>query len=378
MPDKKKILVVGGGVIGLSVAWELSQRGHRVTVVDKNRLGRKASWAGAGILAPANADTATQPMDKLMGLGSEFHKSWAMKLLELTKLDNGYRQCGGLYVATTAGDKAALNGQLLNWSEYEIEFEEMSLRNLDASAELLGVDGSAKVVRVPGESQICNPDHLKALALACRLNQVEFYEHCSALSFNRVRGNIESAEIEGQLHRFDDVCFCAGAWSQELLANFDIGLPSLPVRGQMLMFQLASVLFDFIINVGSRYIVPRENGLVLVGSTLEEVGFDENTTPVKLKELQEFATAIVPALTPDRCINQWAGLRPATHDGFPFMGRLAAVENGFVATGHFKCGLQMSPAVAVIMADLIEGRKTIMDVQPFDPSRLDFCVSQPV
>ena len=376
MPDDCSILVVGGGVIGLSIAWELAGRGHEVTIIDKLRLGKKASWAGAGILAPANAQTATQPMDKLMGLGSDYHKSWTTKLRQQTGMDNGYRECGGLYVAATAGDKAALAGQMLNWNEYQIKFKELSVVERKADAGFLGIDNSAKIVQVPGESQICNPDHLRALANACYANGVKIIEECPEPVFELNSGRIETVTIDGNKISFDDVCLCAGAWSQSLLTQFDVNLPLIPVRGQMLMYELGSPLFQPIINVGPRYIVPRESGYVLVGSTLEEVGFDERTTPDKLEELQDFAISTVPALTKERCVAKWAGLRPATNDGFPFMGRLANFENGFVATGHFKCGLQMSPAVAVIMADLIEERTPVMDIAPFDPSRLDFCVSE--
>ena len=371
MIDSDSVLVVGGGVIGLSLAWELVKRGRQVALVDKGKLGRKASWAGAGILAPANAKTATQPMDKLMGLGSDLHRQWAEDLFEATGIDNGYRECGGIYVAETKGDKAALTGQMLNWSEYEIEFEHVDRSN-HWQADFLGVGGEAMILNVPGESQICNPDHLDALADGCRQNGVKIYEQCGEPRLNLSNGRVDAVSIGGDRFEFDQVCICVGAWSKEWLSQFGVQLPLIPVRGQMLMFKLEEPVFSSIINVGTRYIVPRETGHVLVGSTLEEVGFDERTTDEKLLELQQFAISMVPVLTSDKCVASWAGLRPATHDGFPFMGRLASLENCLVATGHFKCGLQMSPAVAVCMADLLEGKDTIMDVSPFDPSRLDF------
>ena len=95
----QKILIVGGGVIGLSIAWELNRRGFETIVVDVNQFGKKASWAGAGILAPANFETMTQPLDRLRGYGSQLHLNWANELKTLTGIDNGYRECGGLYLA---------------------------------------------------------------------------------------------------------------------------------------------------------------------------------------------------------------------------------------------------------------------------------------
>lgn len=371
MSDRNSILVVGGGVIGLSIAWELSSRGHQVTVMEKNRIGRKASWAGAGILAPANSQTATHPLDKLMGLGSDLHEAWHKELFEITNIDNGFRKCGGIYVAYTDGDKAALAGQKLNWSEYDIEFEEVALSAVEIRKHF-GESKSWQVLSVPGESQICNPDHLRALYQACKFNEVEIIERCGDPVFHFDGERIESVFLNGRHIQIDQICFCAGAWSEELFSQFEVRVPVVPVRGQMLMYKLDQPLFDQIINVGSRYIVPRRDGHVLVGSTLEEVGFDESTTEEHVTELLSFAKKIVPALSFDRLAKKWAGLRPATNDGVPFMGQLAGKENVFVATGHFKCGLQMSPATAVIMADLMNGEETLMDVAAFHPSRLDF------
>ena len=367
MSSQDRIAIVGGGVIGLSVAWELSQRNHQVTLFEVGQLGRKASWAGAGILSPSNSKTVSHPLDKLMGLGSDLHRDWTGELLEASGIDNGYHQCGGLYVARTIGEKAALQGQLLNWDQYEIAYRRLAdVAELDLAANL-NVGEDHLLVAVPGESQICNPDHLKALAAACRKRGVELIENCDV----NFRLQDDLVVVDSYAKPLDRICFCAGAWTTPLMADLGIKVPLIPVRGQMLLFKLDARIFESIINEGSRYIVPRADGFVLVGSTTEEVGFDESTTEEKLNELMQFATSLVPALNENTLENSWAGLRPASHDGFPFMGVLPGTRNGYVATGHFKAGLQMSPAVAVIMADLIEGKDSIMDVSPFNPGRLN-------
>ncbi len=367
-----RVAVVGGGVIGLSVAWELSNRGHEVTVVDKYSIGRKASWAGAGILAPASL-VSQNPLDRLMALGSQLHSEWHRRLLQQTGIDNGYRECGGIYVARTAGERAALAGQKLFWAEHEIEFEEVDETAKAASedCQTLGLGEAAMILQVPSESQIRNPDHLKALARACELNDVSLMQNCRELRVVDEGDGLIELVVNGKSIPADCVCVSAGAWTTGLLQAVGFHLPMIPVRGQMLLFKLERQIFSAIVNEGSRYIVPREDGHVLVGSTTEEVGFDETTTDEKLSELQAFAQSIVPDLKPERLVQSWAGLRPAANDGFPFMGKLAGFENGFVTTGHFKCGLQMAPAAAVIMADLIENKPTLMDVAPFEPSRLD-------
>ncbi len=370
MNKNTSIVVVGGGVVGLSVAWELSQRGYSVTLLDCNELGRKASWAGAGILAPANAATATQPMDKLLGLGSEIHERWHLKLQQWTGVDNGFRRCGGIYAARTSGDKAALAGQQFNWQEYKIDYSEIGLDH--PVLRQLNFDDQWKLVEVPSESQICNPDHLAALILACELSGVDLVPFCGELEFTAAGARIESVSTSTRRIAMEHICFCSGAWTQKLLQRLDIRLPLIPVRGQMLLFKLEQPLFRSILNVGPRYVVPRDDGHVLVGSTMEEVGFNESTTKAGVEALQAFASELVPELLPERRVRAWAGLRPATHDGFPFIGGVHRFKNAFVATGHFRSGLQMSTATAVMMADCIEGRSTLMDIQAFAPSRLDF------
>ncbi len=371
MIDRCEVAVVGGGVIGLSLAWELAQRGFRVAVVDINRLGRKASWSGAGILAPANHRTMTHPLDQLMGLGSELHEMWAELLLEQTGIENGFRKCGGIYLARTAGERAALNGLKLHWQQHGIACEEIeSLRELDALD--IGVwNASTAAVFVPCEAQICNPAHLEALVRACRQQGVRLIEECQSCQLVNSSGCEAALFLDGELFDCGMVCLCAGAWSSELLGQLQVQLPVVPVRGQMLLYKLPLQQFEPIINEGSRYIVPRSDGHVLVGSTLEEVGFDESTTADKLDGLKRFSCGIIPALRENILVRSWAGLRPASHDGFPFIGRVPGFENAFVATGHFKSGLQMSTATAVILADEIQGRPPLLDLNPFAPDRLD-------
>lgn len=370
MANKLRVAIVGAGVIGLSLAWELARRGHKVTLFERAETGKKASWAGAGILTPANSKTATHPLDLLMALGSDLHREWARELFAATGIDNGYRRCGGLYIAQTASEKAALFGLQSYWQEYEIEHQVVGLHEHNQQFNGIKLQSNALVVYAPGESQLRNPDHLAALAKACRLAGVECREQARDVNW-RVHGDcVQSIVDSNGEYSFDHYCCCAGAWSAQMLAAARVQLPMVPVRGQMLLFKLEKPLFRVILNEGSRYIVPRDSGHVLVGSSVEEAGFDESTTEEVLAELQAFARRLVPALTPERLEKSWSGLRPATYDGFPYVGRITDLLNGWVATGHFKSGLQMSVSTAVIMADLIEGRETIMDVRPFEPSRI--------
>ena len=367
----KRVVIVGGGVIGLSLAFEMAQRGHDVALLDQDRVGRQASWAGAGILAPANSATAVHPLDQLTGLSNELHPAWSQRLMELTGINNGYSNCGGVYIARTVGDVATLAGSQLNWNDFEIENSKLSANELAQRVPILQFENSHSAIWVPGESQICNPRHLKALVAANEKLGVRIVESVHGLTVTADLDRSKNLSAGGESFAFDQVCFAAGVGTSGLLEQFGLRLPMIPVRGQMLLFKLPEMLWQPIINEGSRYIVPRRDGHVLVGSTTEEAGFDCRTTEDQIADLQTFAEGLIPQLTEANRIKAWAGLRPATFDGMPFIGRVSGCENVFVATGHFKIGLQLSTATAVTLADQMEGKKPQVDLSPFAVARMD-------
>lgn len=370
--SNKRIVVVGGGVIGLSLAFEMVQRGHSVTVLDKQRVGRGASWAGAGILAPANLETAVHPLDQLAGVSNQLHPAWSKRLLELTGIDNGYASCGGVYIARSAGDVATLAGSRLHWNDFGIENSKLTPNELAERVPILQFDDSSSAIWVPGESQICNPRHLEALVAADKLLGVEIVENSGDIRIDSQLEHSKKLHAGDAAHEFDQVCFTAGVGTSGLLEQFGLRLPMIPVRGQMLLFKLPEMLWQPIINEGSRYIVPRQDGHVLVGSTTEEAGFDCQTTEEQINELQLFAEGLIPQLTVQNRVKAWAGLRPATFDGLPFIGRVSGCENVFVATGHFKIGLQLSTATAVALADQMDGLSSSkIDLTPFAVTRMD-------
>ena len=160
-------------------------------------------------------------------------------------------------------------------------------------------------------------------------------------------------------------------WTSELLEQVDVRLPLVPVRGQMLLFKLPEMLWRPIINEGTRYIVPRQDGHVLVGSTTEEAGFDCRTTSEQIDDLQKLAEDLVPQLTIENRVKTWAGLRPASFDGMPFIGRLAGWDDVFVSSGHFKTGLQLSTASSVMLADEMDGVSPQISLAPFSVARMN-------
>lgn len=367
------ILIVGGGVIGLSLAWELASHGLRVRVVDRGALGREASWAGAGILPPANAKTALHPYDQLRALSFDLHPQWAERLREKTGIDNGFRRCGGLYLARTAGETAALRGMWNVFQEEAIRIERLDDAGLACSEPALTPAIAARrfkaAYEVADECQLRNPRHLQALMDVCRQRGVELSPELEARGFVIDGSRIEGLRTANETLRAGAVCITGGAWTQGLLAQLGCETGILPIRGQMLLYKCDRRPFTRVLNEGNRYMVARDDGYVLAGSTEEEVGFDKRTTEIALADLHAFATALVPDLASAKLEQSWAGLRPATFDGFPYLGRLPGFDNAFAAAGHFRSGLYLSPGTAVVMSQLIRGQTPQVDLTPFRVGR---------
>lgn len=159
------------------------------------------------------------------------------------------------------------------------------------------------------------------------------------------------------------------AWAYRLLQRMGVPTGILPIRGQMLLYRCPSPPLRRILNEGPRYLVPREDGHVLVGSSEEEAGYEKLTTEPVLAELRGLAESLVPDLRSAELADSWAGLRPGSFDGQPYLGRIPGVQNGYVAAGHFRSGLHTSPATAIVMSQLMRGERPQIDLQPFRVGR---------
>jgi glycine oxidase len=359
------VLVIGGGVVGLSIAYELARSDADVQLIDRGDLGREASWAGAGILPPVNAATALHPYDQLRALSFALHAQWAARLQDETGIDNGYRRCGALYVARTAGEAAALRGMYLTFREEQVAIEQVAPGVVSELEPALTTERFRAAYDVPEECQLRNPRYLRALIAACQRYGVALSPQVAAEDFV-VRGDrLEGVRTSGGMLQAKRYCLASGAWTEQLLRRLEIPSGIFPIRGQMLLYRCPQQVFTRVLNEGNRYLVAREDGYVLAGSTEEEVGFDTRTTAVGLAELRAFAEALVPSLASATLEKSWAGLRPATFDGLPYLGRIPTLCNAFVAAGHFRSGLYLSPGTAVLMSQLLRDEPPTIDLAPF-------------
>jgi len=364
-------LILGGGVTGLTTALRLAEQGGRVAVLERGRTGREASWAGAGMLPPGNLDRAEDAESRLRGYSHALWQDFADTLYERTGIDTGFRICGCLEIEdpNLPNELAQIRRQL---ADEQIEFRHLTNRRELQEC----VEGLHPTIQtgafLPGFGQVRNPRHMKALLAACLDMGVTVHEETAALSLVRSGDRVLVRDHTTE-YIADRILIAAGAWSNELLRQsaIDVQLPVFPVRGQILQLRCSRLPFRCVIQQGRRYVVPRPDGLMLVGSTEERCGFEKRTTGEGIQSLLEFAVSVVPALGDAEVVTSWAGLRPGSADELPMIGRLAGLENLFVAAGHFRSGLQMSVGTAWVLADLMMDREPAISLNGLSPDRFD-------
>ncbi len=363
-----RIVILGGGVIGLSLAYELARRGLAATLVEPGELARQSSWAGAGIVTPADLAGAKAPIDRLRALSVERMHRWSHELREETGIDNGFRLCGAFEVAMDEAEVPALFAAARAWREQGVPVEDLEpsdLARLEPETPLAAV----AAYRLPTEAQVRNPWHTRALATACARRGVEIRERCGTVRFCLEGGRITAArtadgEVPGELF-----VVAAGAWSGGLLATLGIDLATPPVRGQIALLRAPRAPLSHVVWAGPRYLVPRPDGRVLVGSTTEHVGFAPHPTAAGVRDLLAFACRLAPSLAGLEVEKLWAGLRPGSVDGLPYLGALPGHPNLFAATGHYRAGFELAAGTAVVLAELLLGEPLSLELEAFAPAR---------
>jgi glycine oxidase len=371
--------IIGGGVVGLSIARELAGRGLSVRVVTRELAGDTASWAAAGILPPAPEHPAATANERLTAWSDRLHRQWSVELRDETGIDNELVACGGLHLARDARSLDRLRGVVADWRARGVRCEELSPADVaklepalgDAVASGLVVGG----LWLPDEQKIRPPRHLEALRRSCLARGVAITPAAAVRGIEVQDGAVlglvagTGAGGAGPTFRAGAYVLAAGAWSAGLAESLGLRLETRPIRGQIVLLRLRSPVLERLVNVGIDYFVPRDDGRLLVGSTIEDAGFRPTTTPEAVTRLLALARRMLGPLPEAEVERSWAGLRPGSVDGLPTIGRVPGCRNAFVATGHFRAGVHQSTGTALLMADLITGRAPAVDPAPFAPDR---------
>lgn len=346
MPEH--FLIIGGGAVGLTSAQALLRSGYQVTLVERGTVGQEASWAGGGIMSPLcswdYAESVTRLTQRSMAI---FPDATAM-LHATTGIDPEYQKSGMLLLPPFQDDRAK------DWcTAHQVQLQQVALN--DYLPDLQG-DG----LLLPDVAQVRNPRLLAALRRHVEMLGGVILEQHEVQSFEIAGDRIVGLQTSQGRLSADAYIVAAGAWSKTLLGEHALKLDIRPIRGQILLFKFDSPPFQNILLQESLYFIPRADGHVLVGSTLEDVGFDKSTTNEARMSLLQRVYALFPDWQRNPPVRHWAGLRPASPDNIPTIGRHPQLANLYANCGHFRYGVTMSLACAELLINEIEGR-----LQPF-------------
>ena len=369
MDQTADVVVVGGGVIGCFIAYELSKAGLEVVVVEKGQVGAEASSAAAGLLVPLHMAEEERALFELHLASTKMFPTFVPELEEETGVSVEYIPSGILRVALNEEEETARLSQFQKLGE---TFG-MAITRLDA-AELHSLEPELAPAVCGGifshdEAYINNGRLVFALARGASVRNVRFLEGCLATGVKRTNGRFSALQTnEGEISA-GHLVIATGAWSRVFCEALDMTIPVAPARGQMLAVTTIQRLLQRPINSSNGALVPRADGSVHVGATVEHVGFDKRNTPEAIADLLERGTAIVPALSDGRVERMWSGFRPFCEDGLPVIGGLPRWENVSVATGHFTMGITGSPITAKIIKELIVDGHWDQSMEIFSPTR---------
>lgn len=352
-------IVVGGGLIGLLTARELAMAGLRVTVLERNpATGQESSWAGGGILSPLYPWRYPEAVIALVSWSQPRYPELARQLREESGIDPEWQQSGLLILDDDGQGQAWLQARR---QDYQL----LGSAALERSEPALATRDHGLLL--PQAAQVRNPRLLQALRGAATHHGVRIVEGCAVSQVLHHGGQVRGVASGVHHYHAGRVVIAGGAWSTQLLAGLGIELCIAPVRGQMLLYRAAPGLVRHILVEQWRYVIPRRDGHVLVGSTMEQVGFDKSTTTQAHHELSESAAALVPALRNCPLERHWAGLRPGSSSGVPVIGAHPAINGLYINSGHFRNGVVMAPASARLLLQIMDKKQALADPAWYAP-----------
>jgi glycine oxidase len=370
------ILIIGGGVIGLSIARALHKKGFTdIEILEKGLVGREASYAAAGMLAPQAETDRPDTFFRFCHESNKLYPAFAEELLDETGVDIELDRRGTLYLAFTERDVAEIRRRYEWQKAAGLEVAHLTLRETHKLEPFVSPD-SVESLLFPNDGQIENRKLIEALRKYADLNGIDVIENAEVerllTDCGKIRGVVTGG---GREHPADAVVLATGAWTS-LIKGADSSLPKIkPIRGQMISFHTAKRLFERVIYSPRGYIVPRRFGRILAGATVENVGFENETTAGGIEFIRDHALEISPGLENLPIDEKWSGLRPFAADGLPVLGEVPEAENLYIATAHYRNGILLAPLTAEITAEKIGGGKESEFLEAFGVGRFNTAVA---
>lgn len=363
-----KVVVIGGGIIGLMTALELSQAGCEVNVLDSQDLGQAASWAGGGILSPMYPWRYPLAVNQLARYGRDIYQHWQPILQAATGQDIEINPSGMLILDPADFDIG------LNWAAY--------MQDSQQAAQLLNAEQLQALIPPLNPSieqglwfsqlaNIRNPRLLKTLIAFLQLQpNVSLHAHCAVTKFETCANSNQINVVidqHGQRWHADHYVMASGAWSGLLSQSLDWQAPVKPIQGQMILFKTPPNWLPSMLMQDGIYLIPRLDGHIVCGSSTDDIGFDTQVNTAIGDHLQAVAYRLMPTLRDMPRVKAWAGLRPSVPDGVPYIGQAPKLENLWLNTGHFRNGLVMAPASARLLKQQMLGETPFIHAHAYLP-----------
>lgn len=368
MSGSPDVLIVGGGIIGCMIGYDLARAGVRVTIIERRRIAEEASWASAGLISPPKRTPLGDAHARLETRSFNRYPTLLAELADITGHDVEHHQAGRLSVALTAVEETALR-ELLPWQ-----------RGLGFTVEWL--DGDEARRRVPAltpavrgglwcaaASTLRAARLTHALARAAAKHGATIVEEAPVTGFLTTGERVIGVQTAAGEYRAEQTVIATGAWTAQLGDMLNLPLPTRPVRGQMLALSAVAPALPHAIAGAGGFLIPRTDGTVIAAATVEEAGFDTRITPDGLNWLSTLVSTLAPSYTGARVSETWAGLRPATADDRPLMGRAPGWDRLWVAAGHMRDGILWAPITGELLAASILSGVPDPALAPYDPAR---------
>jgi glycine oxidase len=357
-------IIIGAGIIGLSVAIELSKRGLKVLIVDKGEPGREASWAAGGMLVEFPLETPAA-LGELAAASARMHPEFVRELEDESRMKIDLRDKGAIVFVEP--EKGSLRGGSVAPLDDSYRLPQPLLELEPA------LDGSGCLSRLTPQflrERSVDPRQLTAAAIAAAKHRgIDFSSRDHVQAVETGDGKVTGVCTSKTRFAAGIVVNCAGAWAGQIDGNGLPATPTRPVKGQMLCVVMPhKEMIRHVIRTPEVYLIPRSDGRLLIGATQEEAGFDKQTVPETIQKLRQAALDVVPKLADALILEAWAGLRPGTPDALPILGG-TSTRGYFIATGHFRDGILLAPVTARVMGQVISGHKADFDLGAFGVER---------
>lgn len=350
----KDIIIVGGGLIGMLTARTLQDAGLSTLLIDQNELGKESSWAGGGILSPLYPWRYPKAVSLLARYGHDHYSALCDALRDETQVDPQWQRSGLLIPDTHEYETAR------QWTEaygYELQLLDNAKAVQDCEPQL--ATGFESGLFMPEIAQMRNPRLVRALSASLRQRPLLIAEHNPVTALIIEQGKVQGVKLGDQAFYAEKVIVTAGAWTSLFPQLTQLTVK--PVMGQMILFRGEPNVLNRIILHDGHYLIPRKDGRILCGSTLEMNGFTKQVTEDAFHDLRQTALSLMPALDGVPIRNHWAGLRPGSPDGVPYIGEHPEISGLYVNAGHYRYGVTMGLGSVQLLVDQLFGRESFVD-----------------